>query len=290
MLFGLALAALAVGPLGSAWAGEEEDRAEAQEIANMLRASGQIHNYNIAVKCKDGVVRLDGRVSSQEQLNTALMLISDMESVDQIVNGLKVGPAPAAAPTKQKTAKRSKIQQASANRPVPRGVPMAMNGASPAAYQQPAGPQGYPQQGPPGYPQQGPPGYPQQGPQGPRPMGYPRQANYQQVMDAPVEDMSEGMAPGGVAGRPMPAYVPAPNTTPPPAAYDQPTMPNYSWPSYAAYPNYAAVTYPKQYAASAWPYIGPFYPYPQVPLGWRKVSLEWDDGWWFLDFDDRGCH
>ena len=33
-------------------------------------------------------------------------------------------------------------------------------------------------------------------------------------------------------------------------------------------------------------YIGPFYPYPQVPLGWRKVTLEWDDGWWFLDFKD----
>ena len=27
-----------------------------------------------------------------------------------------------------------------------------------------------------------------------------------------------------------------------------------------------------------------FYPYPQVPLGWRKVTLEWDDGWWHLDF------
>ena len=26
------------------------------------------------------------------------------------------------------------------------------------------------------------------------------------------------------------------------------------------------------------------YPYPQVPLGWRKVTLEWDDGWWPLDF------
>ncbi|NBO66470.1 MAG: BON domain-containing protein, partial [Acidobacteria bacterium] len=42
--------------------------------------------------------------------------------------------------------------------------------------------------------------------------------------------------------------------------YDQPYMPSYAWPSYAAYPNYAAVTYPKQYSASAWPYIGPFYP------------------------------
>lgn len=71
-----------------------------------------------------------------------------------------------------------------------------------------------------------------------------------------------------------------------PARYDQPNMPNYAWPSYAAYPNYAAVTYPKQYSPTAWPYIGPFYPYPQVPLGWRKVTLEWHDGWWALDFDD----
>ena len=35
------------------------------------------------------------------------------------------------------------------------------------------------------------------------------------------------------------------------------------------------------------PSIGPFYPYPQVPLGWRKVALEWDDGWWYLDFHDK---
>ena len=69
--------------------------------------------------------------------------------------------------------------------------------------------------------------------------------------------------------------------------YDQPYLPNYAWPTYAAYPNYAALTYPKQYSPTAWPYIGPFYPYPQVPLGWRKVTLEWDDGWWFLDFKDR---
>jgi hypothetical protein len=71
------------------------------------------------------------------------------------------------------------------------------------------------------------------------------------------------------------------------AAYDNPQMPGYAWPSYAAYPNYAAVTYPHQYSATAWPYIGPFYPYPQVPLGWRKVMLEWDDGWWFLDFKSK---
>jgi hypothetical protein len=72
--------------------------------------------------------------------------------------------------------------------------------------------------------------------------------------------------------------------------YDQAQMPGYAWPSYASSPNYAALSYPKQYSPSAWPYIGPFYPYPQVPLGWRKVALEWDDGWWFLDFSDCGAN
>ena len=32
--------------------------------------------------------------------------------------------------------------------------------------------------------------------------------------------------------------------------------------------------------------LGPYYPYPQVPDGWRKVTLEWSDGYWQLDFND----
>ena len=83
---------------------------------------------------------------------------------------------------------------------------------------------------------------------------------------------------GGAGGMPVPVRGEGPN------------MPNYAWPSYAAYPNYAALQYPTQYSPTAWPYIGPFYPYPQVPLGWRRVSLEWDDGWWWLDFDERHIH
>jgi hypothetical protein len=90
--------------------------------------------------------------------------------------------------------------------------------------------------------------------------------------------------PGGPYGGPQPMGVPAVSGGVAPARYDQPNMPNYAWPSYAAYPNYAAVAYPRQYSPTAWPYIGPFYPYPQVPLGWRKVMLEWDDGWWMLNF------
>ncbi|MCC9643997.1 BON domain-containing protein [Rhodopirellula sp. JC740] len=92
------------------------------------------------------------------------------------------------------------------------------------------------------------------------------------------------MASAPVMGQPVPMAPAAPVGAP---RYDSPNLPNYAWPGYAAYPNYAALTYPQQYSPSAFPYIGPFYPYPQVPLGWRKVSLEWDDGWWFLDFTDK---
>jgi osmotically-inducible protein OsmY len=69
--------------------------------------------------------------------------------------------------------------------------------------------------------------------------------------------------------------------------YNQPNVPEYAWPSYAAYDNTAAIAYPSQYDASAFPYIGPYYPYPQVPLGWRKSTLEWKDGSWNLKFSSR---
>jgi hypothetical protein len=111
-------------------------------------------------------------------------------------------------------------------------------------------------------------------------MGPARTVNYAQVAGPmPVE--------GGPVAAPAPMYMPGSGVGIAPARYDHPTMPGYAWPSYACSPNYAAVTYPKQYSPTAWPYIGPFYPYPQVPLGWRKVTLEWDDGWWMLDFKDR---
>jgi hypothetical protein len=90
-----------------------------------------------------------------------------------------------------------------------------------------------------------------------------------------------GMGAGGMGG---------PGGMAVPVRGNGPNMPNYAWPSYSAYPNYAALQYPTQYSPTAWPYIGPFYPYPQVPLGWRRVSLEWDDGWWWLDFDERHIH
>jgi hypothetical protein len=118
------------------------------------------------------------------------------------------------------------------------------------------------------------------------------QMRSQQTPRNPASQMPVAFAPASTVmpaqatanAPPAPAYVPGTGGGVAPARYDHPYMPGYAWPSYASYPNYAGLTYPKQYSPTAWPYIGPFYPYPQVPLGWRKVILEWDDGWWMLDF------
>ena len=105
-------------------------------------------------------------------------------------------------------------------------------------------------------------------------------------------------APPGPGPVPGPPGAAGPGMPPPPSyghpggrasntVYNMPNMPNYAWPSYAAYPNSSQISYPKQYSASAWPYIGPFYPYPQIPMGWRAAQLEWDDGHWNLNFRPR---
>ena len=66
-----------------------------------------------------------------------------------------------------------------------------------------------------------------------------------------------------------------------PARAVPPKMPPYAWPTYAPYNNYSRVAYPEAYPYNAWPFIGPPYPFPKVPLGWRSVKLEWDDGYWW---------
>lgn len=113
-------------------------------------------------------------------------------------------------------------------------------------------------------------------------MSYPAQ---------PMPGGHPGMNPG-MMGAPMQPGMggpggPGPSPMGPAGNYSNPQLPSHAWPAYAQYPNSAAIQYPKQYSASAWPYIGPFYPYPQVPLGWREVSMEWDDGMWQLDFNKK---
>jgi hypothetical protein len=83
---------------------------------------------------------------------------------------------------------------------------------------------------------------------------------------------------------PMPTGDPVPlNGMPAMAPVDPagPRLPPYAWPTYAPYNNYSRVAYPESYPYNAFPYIGPYYPFPRVPLGWRKVVLEWEDGHWY---------
>lgn len=102
---------------------------------------------------------------------------------------------------------------------------------------------------------------------------------------------------GAPLGTPVNAVAPAATRSPsdyfapqgaqtPATVNGQPNLPEYAWPSYAEYPNYSQVSYPKNYEANAFPYVGPFYPYPEAPLGWRKVTMQWHDGYWWLDFND----
>jgi hypothetical protein len=69
-----------------------------------------------------------------------------------------------------------------------------------------------------------------------------------------------------------------------PSPYDlnPPLMPPYAWPTYAPYNNFSRVATPLAYPYQSWPFIGPCYPFPKIPLGWRSVKLEWEDGhWWY---------
>jgi hypothetical protein len=85
--------------------------------------------------------------------------------------------------------------------------------------------------------------------------------------------------PEGASQEPLPIF-----QAPPPSAMDvgSPRMPPYAWPTYAPYDNFSRVGYPLAYPYQSWPFIGPFYPFPKIPPGWRSVRLDWEDGyWWF---------
>ncbi|MDB5307836.1 MAG: hypothetical protein JWO38_2038 [Gemmataceae bacterium] len=100
---------------------------------------------------------------------------------------------------------------------------------------------------------------------------------------APVAPTLLGpIAPSGPYGNPVvePAPVGAPGQISP--DMQAPPLPPYAWPTYAPYNNASRIAYPEAYPYNAFPFIGPYYPFPKVPLGWRKVTLEWEDGHWFL--------
>lgn len=73
-----------------------------------------------------------------------------------------------------------------------------------------------------------------------------------------------------------------------PQAYYPPKMPPYSWPTYAPYNNYSRVAYPTTYPYNSWPFIGPMYPFPKIPPGWRSITLTWQDGFWWYGRNSTG--
>lgn len=236
-------------------------------VSGLSRAqnAGQLKGFGVDVQCNDGVVELTGRAASPEQRVAILRIAERTPGVSGVRESIAVPTAAPSlkplpevatlqAPQQRMTEQRVPAQMASA--PIQQAAPL-MN---PAPMQQIPMQQVQMQQAP-----------------------VMQAAPYR--MQGQTQAQPAGFGGGGqMMGTPMPMAPHAPVGAP---RYDSPNLPNYAWPGYAANSNYAAVTYPQQYSPSAWPFIGPFYPYPQVPLGWRKVSLEWDDGWWFLDFTDR---
>jgi hypothetical protein len=301
----------------------------AADVAAKLRQSGALQGYRVNVKAKSGTVWLEGRVADERQLAAAVGIAESSPGVERVVNRLSIdaaapstsagfglpasmkalaGPAQPASVTPTQTPGREGVRLAQAVAPAGPAKPAAGNSAlkpllsvfTGSSRPQAAKPNGKVQ----------PAAYNGMAMRGGPSMGGPMTLPAPHGMDGAVADgqivpgtmqYGEGVpvgpgdagmgAPGGyAAGGPMPMGGTGVGMPPIPMRGDGPNMPNYAWPSYSAYPNYAALQYPTQYSPTAWPYIGPFYPYPQVPLGWRRVSLEWDDGWWWLDFDERHVH
>jgi hypothetical protein len=313
-LTGFVVAAAAIVP-ALALAGNQEI---AEQIANRLRTSGQMSDYKIGVKYQNGTAWVHGHVSSTEQMNTALRLVFKTASVDRVVNELSVVPSEDARPAANEQARNnaddsnSNDEQATpaSNNPLREQNAARLSQKTSLAKRLEAAvrrkantessQEASARDADPAYANEEQASYKSnieqvaaEEPQElPKQVATPKKAKpVARVVREPARvAMNQPPVRGPVApgGAPMPMYHPAAaQAGVAPARYDQPAMPNYAWPSYAAYPNYAAVTYPKQYSPTAWPYIGPFYPYPQVPMGWRKVTLEWDSGWWFLDFKDQ---
>jgi hypothetical protein len=291
-VFFVAVLAATLVPAVTASAETAVEKRVAQQIGSHLKQSGQLHNYRVGVKFRDGVAYLNGSVANPEQREIATQLAQQVNGVSHVVCKLEClnegeaqqqGNFESTAGDRSDSLNRASFEGSQNDASVMQAY--EQSGQSPAALSQ------QPQQNlrtaaRPMAQRSGRGNMPV--PFRPMAGGMPmRQGNPSGIQQASCPcngggGMGMGMGMHG-GGEPAPAgFVPAGSGRGP--SYDNAQMPGYAWPSYASYPNYAALTYPQQYSPTAWPYIGPFYPYPQVPLAWRKVSLEWDDGWWFLDF------
>jgi hypothetical protein len=289
------LLAVALVPINARAAQQSAQNSTAKRISNHIQQSGQLRNYRIGVTYQSGMATLAGTVTSPEQRDAAIRLAKEVNGVKRVDCQLEcvgAGDSPLAGSDSMATPAEfhgdgGGIVQAIGEQQPNRARPPAWSERT--QLQNAAG-----QQRPTMFSRggSGPPRPMRRGGNMPLPAARttmdpavrPASADCYQAGGAGMGGMGgAGMVGGGMMGAGMPSGV-VPTSYGHGPAYENPSMPGYAWPSYSAYPNYAALSYPQQYSPTAWPYIGPFYPYPQVPLAWRKVSLEWDDGWWFLDF------
>lgn len=241
---------------------------------------GLLQDFDLDVEVSRGSVWLTGEVASEDQLSLVLDTARRVKGVKQIVNDLQLANTQPVARQEAVTTRKASNATPLGNAGVI-GSGVKSRSAMPttqASVAKSSAARSFPRKASAAAPTTSSPNSMRA--QTPRPYAPTYVANRQSMLNsAPAGEP-------GMGGAPMPAHLPGAGGVQQ-ARYDHPSLPNYAWPSYAAYPNYGQVSYPRQYSPSAWPYIGPFYPYPQVPLGWRKVMLEWDDGWWFLDFKSR---
>ena len=271
--------------------GMADDTQIAEYVKSQLQEQQQMGNlkgFNVDMRVDRGTVWFEGFVSNRDQQMTILKTAQKAGhlGVVQVVNDIEVRAAKPASPYQAAAYQQPRAAQQSMQMPAnPYAAPSYQRGqaeAAPVAYARPA--QDMHMGGE----------YPVES-YGDTSMSYgDTSMSYGEPM--PFASCGGGAPSAPIYGENYASAPPAPAPVaygggPGPGAGAAPSgpadLPGYAWPSYAAAPNYGAVSYPRQHSASAWPYIGPFYPYPQVPLGWRKVTLEWDDGWWQLDFNDK---
>jgi hypothetical protein len=260
-----------------------KNQATANIVAQALRSSANLAPYRIEIETSGCLTTLTGTVATAAEKKEAISLASQCPGVGGVVDRLQVAPENAVRPVQYQVAMRPSRLAGG-----PSGDIIYDGNAMPG----PGGYTGNVVNGAPGYgaPGYGAPGYgaPVNGAPGNSAPGYSAPSYGAPSYGAP------GMAgPGmnGAAGMvdpnapPMDGPMPeGPSGTTGASMTAMPRNPNYAWPSYAPYPNFSAVGYPTVYPWQAWPNIAPPYPYPEVPLDWRAVTLRWDDGIWWLDF------
>lgn len=287
----------------------------AEGIANALRKAG-LAGYDIDISYRQGVATLSGKISDDKQKMKVTQVVSSVAGVQAVDNRLETAGGPRGGSGLQQAGYQSQpgqgrriqltaqeVEAQTANQQTANSVAKALSAAKFTGYdievrvQQGTAILGGEVDSPEARERASHiasrvPGVANvqnmlrvKGEPAPNPDAMAMQAGYPQQQGPIHPAMYQGGDPSQMMGPPPGYGMPAANASH--MMYNNPHLPDHAWPSYASYPNSAQVTYPKEYSASAWPYIGPFYPYPQVPLGWRQAQLEWDDGHWNLSFNSR---